>query len=52
MIQSLMVKYNIQGKPKGMQIVLQERGLWNENLIGFCKNEIPKGNCYMRHILK
>ena len=43
---------NLQGKPKGMRIVLQERGLWNENLIGFCKNETPEENCCMRHILK
>ena len=42
----------LQGKPKGMRIVLQERGLWSENLIGFCKNEIPEGNCCMRHILE
>ncbi|CAG8771501.1 8210_t:CDS:1, partial [Funneliformis caledonium] len=28
------------------------KGLWNENLIGFCKNEISEENCYMRHILE
>ena len=43
---------NLQGKPKGMRIVLQERGLWNENLIRFCKNETLKENCCMRHILE
>ncbi|CAI2201364.1 15752_t:CDS:1, partial [Funneliformis geosporum] len=44
----------LHGKPKGMKIVLQERGLWSLGLKAFCgKNNIILENpsCCARHIL-
>ena len=42
----------LRGKPKGMRIILQERGLWKEGMIGFCKNNSPGEDCCMQHILE
>ena len=42
------------GKPKGMKVVLQERGLWDSGLKAFCgKNNISLENprCCARHVL-
>ena len=44
----------LRGKPKGMKVILQERGLWNLGLKAFCgKSDILLENlrCCARHIL-
>jgi len=43
------------GKPKGMKVILQERGLWRSNLKAYCKNSNvsleENLTCCARHIL-
>lgn len=42
----------LRNKPKGMRIILQERQLWKEGMIGFCNNNFSRGDCCMRHVLE
>ncbi|GES72956.1 hypothetical protein RCL_jg15606.t1 [Rhizophagus clarus] len=45
---------NLRGKPKGMRVILQERGLWGSGLKGFCGNKevsIENPRCCARHVL-
>ena len=43
----------LQGKPKGMKQVLEERQLMRPGLIGYCRNNESKNiQCCMRHILE
>ena len=44
----------LRGKPKGMKIILQERGLWGSGLKGFCGNKealVENSRCCARHVL-
>jgi hypothetical protein len=44
----------LRGKPKGMKIILQERGLWELGLKGFCGNKnvlLENPKCYAYYIL-
>ena len=44
----------LRGNPKGMKIILQERGLWESGLKGFCGNKnvlLENPKCCARHIL-
>ena len=44
----------LRGKPKGMKIILQERGLWRSELKGFCGNKetlLENSRCCARHVL-
>ena len=43
---------NLRGKAKGMRVVLQERQLWKERMVGFCNASSPTINCCMRHVLE
>ena len=41
-------------KPKGMKVILQERGLWGLGLKGFCGNKevsLENSRCCARHVL-
>ncbi|PKK60049.1 hypothetical protein RhiirC2_719382 [Rhizophagus irregularis] len=41
-------------KPKGMKVILQERGLWESGLKGFCGNKeisLENPRCCARHVL-
>jgi len=41
------------GLPKGMRIILQERGLWKQNMVDYCqKSDSIEIDCCMRHILE
>ena len=37
----------LQGKPKGLRVILQERGLWRDGLRLKCKNQQTSGSCDM-----
>jgi len=44
---------NLRGKPKGMRVILQERQLWRDGMVGFCNNDTPTSNsCCMCHVLQ
>jgi hypothetical protein len=44
---------SLRGLPKGMRIILQERGLWKQNMVGYCqKSDSMEIDCCMRHILE
>ena len=41
------------GKAKGMRVVLQERQLWRDGMVGFCNNSNSlTSSCCMRHVLE
>ncbi|GBB94370.1 hypothetical protein RclHR1_23400001 [Rhizophagus clarus] len=45
---------NLREKPKGMRVILQERGLWGSGLKGFCGNKevsIENPRCCVYHVL-
>ena len=43
----------LRGQPTGMRVILQERQLWKEGMVGFCNNDSPTSNsCCMRHVLE
>ncbi|PKK55891.1 hypothetical protein RhiirC2_872144 [Rhizophagus irregularis] len=45
---------NLRGKPKGMKLILQECGLWDSGLKGFCGNKeasVENPRCCARHVL-
>ena len=43
---------SLRGKAKGMRVVLQERQLWKQGMVGVCNNSTPTSNCCMRHVLE
>jgi hypothetical protein len=43
---------SLRGNAKGMRVVLKERQLWKEGMVGFCNSSSPTDSCCMRHVLE